>query len=554
MAFNPDEYLKRETFDPDAYLKRPAGMDVVDVAGAGQAALESFGNAATLGYLPQLQAAVGKLMPNPTADVDADLAAQGFKVSQPEQGYLELRDENLARQAQQKVDFPNATKAGTVAGIAATALVPAGVAAKGATLAAKAAQGAKVGAVMGAVANPGDVEGEIAPLQLEERSRNAALGGALGAAGTVAVEGGSQLVEAAIKGLRTGAAKSATRALGRPKPTQATDMARSGEDVRIGRELLDEGAIPILGTPGRIAKRVEALREESWKVVDDLLGRGGDSAVVDGAEVGLRLLDDPAVALLRKTPGAESTVAAIESAAETFAKNGKMSLRDAQALKKSIDEQIRYGRGIPDLQGKQEALFKGRTALRDQMDDSAATLDGVGQGELKAALKHQGTFEKAADLAEYEAGRVQANQKIGLTDVIAGTGGVMVGDTPAEKAVYGALGTLLNKGRRSFGASLAARSQDAAAKLLGLSMPLTAYAKANPLPFQAAAQRMFGMTGKFEKGTDPVLDNPEIMLLFEQDPRLIDSVANSKLREQIRGKIQKNRTPAQSPIERRLSQ
>lgn len=545
MAFNPDEYLQKTTpFNPDEYLKRPAGMDVVDVAGASQAGLESFGNAATLGYLPQLQAVAGKLMPNPSKGVDADLAAKGFKISQPaEPTYLELRDENLARQAQQKVDFPKASGAGTIAGIAATSLVPVGAAMKAATPLQRIVQGGKIGATMGAMANPGDVQGEISPIQFDERVRNAGVGAALGAGSTAAIEGGSALAKMVSEKLRTGAAKSATRAIGRPTPTQAAEMARTGEDVALGRSLLDEGAIPVLGTSGRISKRIESLRDESWQAVEDILARGGNT-VVDGAVVGARLLDDPAVALLRKTPGAESTVKAIEDAAETFARGGQVSLKEAQAIKRSIDKQIAYGRGIPD-HGTQEAKFLSRTALRDEMDDAVTRLGG-GQNELKGAFKRQGMLEKASDLAEREAGRTQANQKISLTDVISGAGGLAIGDTPTEKAIFGAIGTALNKGRRTFGASLAARSQDAAAKLLERS----AYARANPVAFQAAAQRMFGLTGKFEQGTDPVLDNPEIMLLFQQDPRLIESVSNPKLRDQIRGRIQKSRSPA----ERRLGQ
>ena len=63
-----------------------------------QAGLESFGQAATLGYLPQLQAGAEQLSMGATQDVDEQLKAQGFKL--PEDGYVQSRDENIRRQKQ----------------------------------------------------------------------------------------------------------------------------------------------------------------------------------------------------------------------------------------------------------------------------------------------------------------------------------------------------------------------------------------------------------------------------------------------------------------------
>lgn len=543
VASSPDRlsYEDMKSMESQGLAKSP-GMDVVDTAGAAQAGLESFGNAATLGYLPQMQAAVGKLMPNPSRGVDADLEAKGFKISQPEQGYTELRDENLIRQAQQKKDFPKASLAGTVAGIGATALVPVGTVAKGASFGAKVAQGAKIGGVMGAVANPGDTVGEISPVQIEKRFINAVLGAGIGAAATGAIEGVSAGVKKGAEWLR---GKAAEKAVGALKPTAkiAQTMKATGRDQDIGRTLLDEGAIPILGTPKRIGARIDGLKEAAGEKVGELVRSGGAEKVVDATELAVNLLESPRVAQLRKTPGMESVANRVDQLADTLANNGQMTLEQTQALRQAIDKSINFSRQVPEMKGIMPVLYDLRTSLRDRMNQVINERGGQGTDALLKANRAYSNLAEASTLAGKAAAKDLSNRSISLTDTIAAGAGLASGG-PLVSAAAGAL----NKGVRTFGASLAARSSDAAAKLLEKSMPMSAFARANPVAFQAASQRMFGLTGKLEKGSDPVLDNPEIMLLFEQDPRLIDNVSNPKLREEIRGRVQKNRSPA----ERRL--
>lgn len=439
---------------PDQPQETPSGIDP-------QAALEGFGQGVSMGYLPHLQAAAAQLVPDPNADLDAKLRAEGFDVQGAPTGYLAERDANLARHESLKEESPGSYYGGQVGGLVASApaiakLLPA--AAEGAGLLAKVGKGALAGGIQGAVMNPGDVAGEISPLQLGERARNAGVGGLIGGAATGLLEGAG-----AIKGwLRDKAAKKAMRAVGRPTPSQATQMAESGKDIEIGRMLLDEGAIPRLGTPGRIQGRVEALRNKNWKGVEDLLSMGGDEALVDGTEVGIGLLEHPDLAILRKTPGAESTVAAIEKAADTISGAGKMTLQEAQAIKRSIDKQINYNKAIPDMTGSQEARFMSRTGLRDQMDEVVGGL-GAGKGALKAAFKKQGLLEQAADIAEREAGRQQANHAVSIRDLLAGGAGAGFGGP------IGALATAAaSKAGRTFGNSLQARGYDALAKGAGL--------------------------------------------------------------------------------------
>mgnify|MGYP000871491578 CR=1 FL=1 len=182
-----------------------------DVGGSGQTFLESFGNALMLGYAPQAQAAVSTLL-NPNAILDAKMSAQGFKINQPsaKEEYLKSRDENISRIAQQEEENPTASTLGTiggsiVGGLATAPLMPGATVAKSKGLLdlvkAGASTGAKQGAVYGAISNPGDTEKTLAPLQIGERAANAiggaALGGAIGGAFPVAVQGIKKTIEVA---------------------------------------------------------------------------------------------------------------------------------------------------------------------------------------------------------------------------------------------------------------------------------------------------------------------------------------------------------------------
>lgn len=190
---------------------------------AGQTALESYADTATLGYLPQAQAIASKVM-YPVLN-----AVTGNNV-QPD-SYLQERDANRSRiEAQEKAN-PKEAIAGKVAGFGANLLVPGGL----------------PGAIaQSAVANPGDVKGEYSGLQLEDRAKNAGLAALLGTgtelAGHGLTKGADYLMQKAanIKRMRPGA----------------------------GTELIDSG---VFGTRGmmqnQIAKKIPQAADELGAVV-----------------------------------------------------------------------------------------------------------------------------------------------------------------------------------------------------------------------------------------------------------------------------------------------
>lgn len=310
MAFDLDAYVKKNApakasdgFDLEGYVAKSRAP----AQGAGskytpaETALGAFGNAAALGYLPQIEAAVEGLLPDPTAGADEALRSKGITIQQERPGYIERRDQSAARLKEQAAENPKAALAGTVAGVlsggvALSPLLPAGVATAGsanlgkalvqAGASAKLARGtlgainaAKGGAIAGAAANPGDQEGEYNPLQLGDRAGNAVMGGLTAGtlqAGTSAVIAAAPKVSAL---LRDTAVEKAFKSLNPNK--SATKLAQAtGQDKAVGATLLDEGALPVLATPGRIAKRVGRLKEEAGEEVGRILDEA-DAQTVD---------------------------------------------------------------------------------------------------------------------------------------------------------------------------------------------------------------------------------------------------------------------------------
>lgn len=533
-------------FLSDDEMEKLAPKKPVEKEGAGKAFLEHYGNTALLGHLPHLQALAEKLMPNPNADLDEKLKGEGFKIEEKSPTYIDSRDTNIKRLAQEKEDFPKSALAGDVAGMAGGALVTGGLAggAPAASAAGRIAQGAKIGAGMGALANPGDTEGELSAdlgLQLKDRAKGAALGAALGAGASGAVEGASALGSKAIDALRTRANSNAFSALGRPTPTQLAKLKAEGLDQKIGRDLLDEGAIPVLGTPGRIAKRVENLKSEAGQEIGDLLAKGGDEKLMDSTELALQLLDDPSIARMRKTPGMEGAADKIEKQIETLASNGKLSLKEAQKLRQDIDASINFNKRVPEMGAAQDGLYKQRSAISDKMND---LVNGLGDGEIpadalrKANQRYSG-MSRAEEILDRQMARDQANRSISLTDTIAGAGGVAAG-SPLLGVALGAA----NKFGRTFGDSIAARSQNGLASLLQKSPRFAEMAKSNPQAFQMLVQQMGnkvqGAPSFNAPSEDPLFKNPQLMERLKRNPELIDSIQDEKLKAQLKEKFVRN--------------
>lgn len=81
-----------------------------------EAALQGFGEAATLGYLPELQAAAEKILPRGGQAVDEALRAQGFQLPE-EESYGLLKQQAKARSAGLQAEEPVASALGGIGGL-----------------------------------------------------------------------------------------------------------------------------------------------------------------------------------------------------------------------------------------------------------------------------------------------------------------------------------------------------------------------------------------------------------------------------------------------------
>jgi hypothetical protein len=229
--------------------------------------------------------------------------------------------------------------------------------------------------------------------------------------------------------------------------------------------------------------------------------------------------------LMRKTPGMESAVAAIEKQLETLAANGQLTLKEAQALRQGIDKSINFNKAAPEMRGAQEGLYKQRTAIRDAMNEAINNLNpGAPKNALKIANRKYGNLSTAEDILEKEIGRNQANRAISLTDTIMAAGGPIA----ATKIALG----VANKAGRTFGNSVQARVFDAISKKAGL-VPGAAD-KINPALAGKFAARVSNASPKIEHNDNPILKDQKLMDMFKKDPRLIESIQDEKIKAQIK--------------------
>lgn len=561
MGFDPDKYLQKNApamangggFDPDAYLSKKTAAKKSETAEEAQTALEQYGNTVTGGYLPHLQALTEK----PMTWVLNKLTGNDVKAD----GYVESRDKNISRQEEMAKQNPKSALLGQGAGIGASLLLPAGSAAKGATATSRIGNAAKVGAMYGAAMNPGDVEGELSPLQLVARGKNAAIGGALGLGGGILGEGLSSGAKYVSEKLGANAEEKAFKALGPYQRDTLKAAKRTGQVKEIGRELLDEGLLT--GAPSweklgqRTAKAADAKGAQLENIVDDIAARAdaldpaskaialpGQSAAktsgIDRAAVGKALRDE----LLSKhtdIPGAAARNAKVEKLISEFEAGGDrfIPVRDNEELKRAVGKMIKWDRlpnaDIPLEEEVQRALYN---KIKQGSEDAAAYLSnqlGDGTAEVfKKAKKSYGNLKTASDIAQKRAAKESANRFLSPSDY--GTGalgailGASTGDSLESKLKNGAIGFAaagLNKFARTRGNSIAATALNKASQ--------TASGASNALKLmdKSPLLRTLANIGSKRENIKMEQFDPQLLNMLAADPSLIDSFEDPKMRERL---------------------
>lgn len=592
---------EKPEFDPNKpfeAVKTPTGP------GAAQAFLEHFGDAGTLGYLPQLQAGTERLRhgidlaaaklglgPDTPEMVDEKLKAQGFSINQPEDSYVSLRDANRKRMTQESEAHPYASKAGTIAGIGAgMVLAPGGATAKSASALERFVRAAKAGAAYGAAANPGDVEGEIDPLQLGDRTANAVKGAGIG----LAAQGLVEAVPGAVKLAGWAKNKLGGAATGIPEETIQNYSARTAEVNQMYKDAGGELSVAadkvrqdvsnaIQGTKkqlnGQITKALETAPKDPVAPATPMI------EVLEKAKAGLNPnLKSDAISDL------DEMIAKLRTEAESQGSDGNVSLQSLYEIKKYLQEQASsayvkggqiFTRASEAAQAAKQAAGVARKILHPMApeianadnqlsvlhtlesnlnknliapgkSDSALFAAGAGSNPRNAKLMDQigditgyPLTQKAQDLAS-----ARTFGKPQLLPVDA------TGKAVARQAGAALLGHTIGG---PIGATVGAAATSPATLKLAINIADklkqipsgAAFAQNNPIAFQALVSQLVRPSTDLQQASSPILENPKVMQLMQENPGLIDDIQDPRLKAEVQKALGRN--PARTPMGRRLS-
>lgn len=374
-------------------------------------------NALMAGYGPEVVAKVAKLAAPLYEKVTGHNVQTGLG------DYTKIRDDVYHDLKKDEETNPVASGLGKISGTAVSLLpfgpASAGYIAKGGSTLARAARAMVPGGAYGAVVNPGAREGEVNPLQVGSRVKNAALGAVTGAATQGLVEGVPKGIAAVGRGLKNKAEKLAESATG------ATRVQAEKFQEGAGRDLLDKGLVKFADAPGDIAKRLESAIENAKTNVDDIL------TTLDDA--GIKIKRSDLVAALKEKlsevkasdakAGVEKRLESIISRVES--KPAKRLPSRVEAVKRDFQDQARRGYGKPNTA---EAQKIAGSVFRQAVEDAAESYSpGIGKG-----FRDEKALERLAipirDAAQKRALQLEQSPKLGLLDLIAGFSGFAGGD------------------------------------------------------------------------------------------------------------------------------
>ncbi len=514
-----------------------------DLADQYQTQLENFGNVVAAGHLPQLQAMFERfLSPDATSEVDEKLKAEGFQL--PERGYVQMRDENIKSQDASNERNPLSAAIGTGAGIVVQAPLIAKTAAsavgKGVSMLGRAKGAAATGFGLGAANNPGDVEGELNPLQGEERLMNAGKGAVFGlatqGAGEVIGKAG-EVVKNAPKTLERAANSSAFKATG----AMLKDFRKAfGNNTpeEIGKTLIAKKIVQAGDSLEQIAIKTSTAKQEAGQTIRKVYDQvnkfiGGaatgaqkftrrEQALLDSTKLnGTKIAGDARVAVIKafkNSPGNTEAKAKVLSALDDVAAMGDdIELPDLIEARMGIDDQINYAKKMGDLPIVQQQLKTLRDSIHKAIQQRVRAVGVVVKDKklienLRTANKEYGHLATAEKTAVDRISRTEANNFFSLGDKIvgaaAGAGDITRAESPEDAAksiITGFLTAYLSRQGRTYGpAMLSATSRkfgealQKPAAMAKFGEPLIEAAKRSPQEFQALINQL-GKDPEFTK-------------------------------------------------------
>lgn len=434
-------------------------------------AVKSAADAAALGGGPQIAGVIGALAnaavnPGPgTRDLDA---------------YRSVRDDTAKDLAFAEDSL--AGKGGSVVGAMLTPGLPS--AAKGATAPERVAQAAHVGGLVGganaAFRSPVDLT-KPTPEGIKQFVGDVGGGYATGLGGG-AVAGGA--LSSVANPARSLAEEQALRAAG--LRGGITDFLRKKlgiqnmeEGRQLGRQFLDEGLIPIVGSAEAVGKRADKLQGQAGNVIGGTLSRADMSAQAKpdfpaNAFSFSRMADDARAPILdpaQTTAVSRASAGKALDLADLFQKQGEDtpgSFVGANRAKSDAWKGANFD-ADPDLAAVnyRKAVSGGRKSIENQVAEELSPLDAF---ELSKANERWGVGADALKLAENAQRRDAAKQGVTMGDLLALIAGTAGGSASGHEVFGPGLAAAAVLGKKAFdkyGHSSLARAADAMASRSG---------------------------------------------------------------------------------------
>jgi hypothetical protein len=451
-----------EKFSQPTEKPLPAPAAPEDYAGDANAALQGFGQGASFGYLPQLQAAA-----EPAMTKIMDLATGGDQYADLP-SYVDRRDKNIDLLEKLQKSNPKSFVGGALAGGLTTGLaIP--QASLGANTALGTRMAAQVGMGMGQrmfVQNPGDVKGVVDPVQSQARAQTLADPLAIGIDAAIPMAGPVLSQVGGYVGKK--AEKLAFKSLG-PYARDSIKAFAKDKVNDIGRTLLDTGAVG--GAPKSyqgLLDKISSLKNNAGTTLGETVEmmaqkEGGNPIGVSRMKIGDQLGND----LISKETDAAGIIdrnAKLQAHIDAFKAGGEenIPLLQAEMKKRGIAKEINYdrlpGADIPiDEQFNRALVGKLRSGV-EQGGEALAEKTGFDVNKFKDMKNTYGNLATAEDIAAKRTSKDFANRFLSPSDYgagLVGAGfGAMSGGSPEERAKHALMGAglgLINHGARKYG-------------------------------------------------------------------------------------------------------
>lgn len=497
-----------------------------------QAALEGFGEGATLGYLNNIQAVLEK----PAFAVMNKLTGQNVQADD----YTQARDYYNRRQEKLKEESPNAFGAGQVAGTIVSS-IPVARAAQGATVLARAAQGAKAGAIYGGLQNTAEKEGESGNLDIIERAQNAGFGAVTGAGASLGADALGKVGKTILSTKnKIGRSFKNTAEQLAENATGATRVQAEKYSDDAGRYLLDEGIVKFGDDAEKIASRANNAISKSESTIDSSL-KSLDAKGVQISQDKIVEKIQSKIAELEKNSGEADVVRKLKTIVDDIINTGEsnISATSAEQSKRSFNKMAKNWQDPEKGQAGKVAY----RAYRDAVEETANIADESIATQFKNAKNSYGKLNPIADAAEKRARQLNQSPIGGLLDVSTGIAGGMASDDPMTGIASGIGMSLARRKIAPRISSSLAVAFDKVSKQL-LKNPQTAeLATKNPEAFKASVFGFIEKMGESNsfKPASTFGENTELKgydkwaqnganLLKEQgvDQNTIDKLQNSK--------------------------